>query len=59
MLRRAGYTPKKYVQHLERVQEAQGADSMKLGVVSGQLYKDIFQRRAFDEFYFQIPPKKR
>lgn len=32
---------------------------MKLGAVSDQLYKDIFRSRAFDEFYFQIPPQKR
>lgn len=59
MLVRAKYAPEKHMEHLEHVQNKQGADAIKLGAVSNQLYKNIFNGRAFDEFYFQIPPKKR
>lgn len=58
MLRRAGYAPKKHIEHLERMQHHKGADAMKLGAVSGQQYKDILRSRAFDEFFFQIPAPK-
>lgn len=59
MLSRAGFSPTKHLGHLERMQKKQGADTIKLGAVSGHLYKEILTSRAFDEFYFQIPPKKR
>lgn len=59
MMERAGFTPDKHVEHLARVQKKEGADAVKLGAVSGQQYKDIFRSRAFDEYFFQIPPKKR
>lgn len=59
MLLRAGFPPDKHLEHLEHVQKKRGADSVKLGAVSGQLYKAIFKSRAFDQYFFQIPPKKR
>lgn len=59
MLERAGYKPTKHLGHIAKIQKKDGADSMKLGVVSGQQYKDIFNARAFDEYFFQIPPEKR
>lgn len=59
MMNRAGFTPEKHVEHLARVQKKEGADAVKLGAVSGQQYKDIFRSRAFDKYFFQIPPKKR
>ena len=58
-MKRAGFTPDKHVEHLARVQKKEGSDSVKLGAVSGQQYKDIFRSRAFDQYFFQIPPKKR
>ena len=59
MLERAGYTPAKHLGHISNIQKKEGADSIKLGAVSGQQYKEIFKARAFDKYLFQIPPKKR
>ena len=59
MLKRAGFTPDQHVENLARVQKKEGADAVKLGAVSGQQYKEIFRSRAFDQYFFQIPPKKR
>lgn len=59
MLLRADFLPEGHLGHLEHVQKKEGADSVKLGAVSGQLYKGIFKSRAFDQYFFQIPPKKR
>lgn len=59
MLERAGYTPDKHLGHISNIQEKEGADSMKLGAVSGRQYKEIFNARAFDQYFYQIPPKKR
>lgn len=59
MLERAGYTPAKHLGHISNVQRKEGADSIKLGAVSGQQYKEIFNARAFDQYFFQTPPKKR
>ena len=59
MLERAGYSPAKHLVHITKMQEKEGADSIKLGAVSGQQYKEIFKARAFDRYFFQIPPKKR
>ncbi|CAM9136245.1 unnamed protein product [Ectocarpus sp. 6 AP-2014] len=58
MLGRAGYLPAKHLGHISKIQKKEGADSMKLGAVSGQQYKAIFKARAFDQYFFQIPPKK-
>lgn len=59
MLERAGYSPAKRLGHIAKMQKKEGADSIKLGAVSGQQYKEIFKARAFDQYFFQIPPKKR
>lgn len=59
MLLRADFSPDKHLKHLEHVQKQEGADFVKLGAVSGQIYKGIFKSRAFDQYFFQIPPKKR
>ncbi|CAM9386608.1 unnamed protein product [Ectocarpus sp. 12 AP-2014] len=58
MLGRAGYSPPKHLGHISKIQKKEGADSIKLGAVSGQQYKAIFKARAFDQYFFQIPPKK-
>lgn len=59
MLERAGYSPAKHLVHITKMQKKEGAESIKLGAVSGQQYKEIFKARAFDRYFFQIPPKKR
>lgn len=59
MLCRAGYSPAKHLAHISKIQKKEGADSIKLGAVSGQQYKAIFKARAFDQYFFQIPPTKR
>ncbi len=59
MLERAGYQPAKHLVHISKIQKKEGADSIKLGAVSGQQYKEIFKARAFDKYFFQVPPKKR
>ncbi|CAM9734403.1 unnamed protein product [Scytosiphon promiscuus] len=58
MLERAGYSPKKHLEHISKIQKKEGADMIKLGAVSGQQYSAIFKARAFDQYFFQIPPKK-
>ena len=59
MLERAGFAPAVHLTHLESLQNKKGADAMRLGVVSEKHYHDICSRRAFDEFFFQIPLTKR
>lgn len=59
MLRRAGFEPAEHLERLQCVQRREGADTIKLGVVSGKQYKGIFERRAFDQYFFQIPTEKR
>ncbi|CAM9134686.1 unnamed protein product [Ascophyllum nodosum] len=58
MLERAGFAPAVHLTHLESLQNKKGADAMRLGVVSEKHYHDIWSRRAFDEFFFQIPLTK-
>ncbi|CAM9485059.1 unnamed protein product, partial [Hapterophycus canaliculatus] len=58
MLKRAGYSPTKHLDHISKIQKREGADTIKLGAVSGQQYSAIFKARAFDRYFFQIPPKK-